>query len=285
MPQLYRPSCFFNLASRLRFSRPFKPLNMNILYLEEHLACKNYMFKTHSQFKHFLLNKEDEFEFNSKSENIFLFMLKGRIELENFNGQVILLEESQMISLGYAFEYIGKTLENSEFLLLVFNQPQILCDTFSFLEMRKYLPKKSQIPNILPILPAITSFLQSMIFYLENQMYCAHLQDIKQSEWLFLMRAFYTKEENAAFFSPFLEEKNGFLLILKAKANGATSVKELAESCNMTTKTLTRNFKKYLNTTPKKWLNQKKQPFVQMRKAQPNIIQQNLVTSKLPLES
>lgn len=166
-----------------------------------------------------------------------------------------------MYSLGQGWNISANVLEDCEFLILVFDTPPIRCDEFSMISLKKYYkPEMDKCVRMLPIKKEIASFICNIVFYLDNKMYCKHLQDIKQSEWFFLMRAFYTKEENAMFFAPLIEDKNDFILLVKEKAKKISTVNELAEACNMTTKTFTRNFKKYFNSTPKQWLQiQKKQ--------------------------
>ncbi len=233
---------------------------MSLLYVEEHLHCKNYTFDNRSTFRHFNFSKDSEFTLECE-DYVFLFILKGKISLFCSCIEQFAAEENHMYSLGNNWSYSSKAMEDSEFLILTFDTPHIKCDQFSMISLKQYYkPEEAECVNKLPIRPQLTSFLGNILFYLNNKMYCKHLQDIKQSEWFFLMRAFYTKEENATFFAPLLDGKNDFLYLVKEKAKTINTVNELAKACNMTTKTFTRNFKKYFHTTPKKWLQlQKKQ--------------------------
>lgn len=234
---------------------------MSILYIQEHLHCKNYTFTNKSAFKHFHFKQGEVFSMESKEDFVFLFMLRGKMGIFCSCMDSAVLEEDQMYSFGHGWNISANVLEDSEFLVLVFDTPHIRCDQFSMISLKQYYkPEMDQCVRTLAIKPQVASFICNIIFYLDNQMYCKHLQDIKQSEWFFLMRAFYTKEENAMFFAPLIVDKNEFVLLVKEKAEKISTVNELAEACNMTTKTFTRNFKKYFNSTPKKWLQaQKKQ--------------------------
>lgn len=234
---------------------------MSILYIDEHINCKNYTFSNKSQFKHFFFKENEEFSVDSKDEYIFIFMMKGKMAVLCSCMTEMVIEENNMYSFGRGWSVTSKILEDCEFVLLAFDAPHIRCDEFSMISLKEfYKPELDTCVRALPIKPQVSMFICNIIFYLDNEMYCKHLQDIKQSEWFFLMRAFYTKEENAMFLAPLIEGKNEFVLLVKEKAENISTVNELAEACNMTTKTFTRNFKKHFNTTPKKWLQiQKKQ--------------------------
>ena len=229
---------------------------MSILYLKEHTECTHYLGISNSSFKFFKLNRGSDFILSFTDQYLFLFLLKGDILLTSHSGASLSTTNNKMLSLGYEEDYKGICKTDVEFLTLTFNRPQIRCDEFSLLNLRKYLEDKDKELNfrVLPILPPLSDFLLNILLYLQNEMYCTHLHDIKQSEWFFLMRAFYSKQDNAMFFKPLIEEKNSFILQVKELADSVSNVNELAKACNVSTKTLTRNFKKYFNTTPKKWM-------------------------------
>lgn len=229
---------------------------MSVLYLEEHKACKHYSGVSNSSFKYFKLEKSSRFVLSSDEEYLFVFMLKGNFQFSCHCNILRQIEKDTLFSLSYGGEYTGVCETDVEMVVLSFGEPQVKCDEFFFIDMRKHV-KEEDIGlcfHELPMLPPVKEFIDNIIFYLKNEMYCKHLHDLKQSEWFFLMRAFYTKEQNAAFFAPLIEGKDNFILKVKQLRNSVNTVVELAEKCNMSTKTLTRNFKKYFNMTPKKWL-------------------------------
>lgn len=237
---------------------------MNILYLQEHTHCKNYTLENYSSFKHFQINKDTKFSFGSKTDFLFLFMLNGKLQITCSCLQTHILSTNNMYSLGYGWDFHTHALENSDFILLSFEVPQTKCDQFEMMALRKYKPQKDTCFRTLPMHMQLRDFMHNIIFYLGHKMYCRHLHDLKQSEWFFLMRAFYTKEENGMFFAPVISKKNEFILMVKEKAETVSTVNELAEACHMTTKTFTRNFKKHFSTTPKKWLDLQRQQEVKL---------------------
>ena len=225
-----------------------------LLYINEHLQCKNYLSDDKYTFSKYRLNKGELISINSLNQYLFVFLLSGNLELSHTDGRKIKLEAGKMYSLGFDPSILVNLLRDSLIILLAFDRPQILCDEFNLIGLNKYLPKEDSPVRSLPIKEQMTGFLNTMQMYLDNKMLCRHLQGIKQSEFFFIMRGFYTKEENAMFFYPIIEKNNSFKSLVKEKANGAETVKDLAAACNMTTKTLTRKFKESFNETPKQWL-------------------------------
>lgn len=226
----------------------------SLLYINEHLQCKNYLSDDKCTFSKHLLKKGQPINIHFIGQYLFVFVLSGKLELIYEDGRKIELENSKMYSIGFDQSVFVDSIEETLIILLTFDRPQILCDEFNLLSLKKYLSGNDLLVRSLPINEYMLGFLNTLQVYLDNKMLCKHLQGLKQSEFFFIMRGFYTKEENAMFFYPIIETKNLFKLLVKEKAKNVETVKDLADACNMTTKTLTRKFKESFNETPKQWL-------------------------------
>ena len=55
-----------------------KLMKSELLYIEEHLSCQNYMTTIETGFKYLEFNKNTEIEEDNTSKNYLLFFLKGR---------------------------------------------------------------------------------------------------------------------------------------------------------------------------------------------------------------
>ena len=55
-----------------------KLMKSELLYIEEHLSCQNYMTTIETGFKYLEFDKNTEFEEDNTSKNYLLFFLKGR---------------------------------------------------------------------------------------------------------------------------------------------------------------------------------------------------------------
>lgn len=227
---------------------------MGMLYINEHQQCQHYHSEADSLFKVHKLPANNRIAIDTRGLYAFVFMLKGEVEIKCCYNQTHRFTEGNMYSLNEQYTYTGITLCDAESIVLMFESPRIECDEFSLIKLRKHIPKEAHCVEKLPILQPIMNYLHGMQFYIANKMYCAHLQDIKQSEWFFLMRAFFTREENALFFHSLIQGSSPFITMVKQKSREVKTVAELASACNMTERTFRRHFKQHFAITPKQWL-------------------------------
>jgi len=226
---------------------------MELLYLNEHRTCKNYIsdFKTGFSLKTF--KKDDIFNFNLFREFVVIFLEQGSLLINNSEESKI-ISANEICLLSNHASYECKAIENSIMTLLFFDHPNNQCDKYSLQALTKYSKPSTEKIRSLPMKTPIIAFINGMKLYLSNKMYCNHLHDIKESEWFFIMRGFYTKEESAYFFNPVINIFSDLFNLVKENYLQVKSVQELADICNMTIKTFTRHFKEEFNDTPKQWI-------------------------------
>lgn len=232
-------------------------------YSNERSGCENYQPESKSMFSQRRLRFNEKYELQAPDNYSFIFMLRGSLRLRG-EGIDEIAEENNIYSLGHDVTVTLHSLSDSFFVILCFDNPNILCTKFDIAELEQYLPET--VPDIpsLHISEPVRSLLESILFYLDHKMLCGHLHGLKLGEWFFLMCNFYTKEQNAIIFYPLIRENDSFELVVREKAKKVTTVNELAYACCMSPKTLTRKFKKVFNTTPKQWLLQQKKEQVMM---------------------
>ncbi len=223
----------------------------------EYSRCENYQLENKSMFSHCRLEFNEKYELRRPDHYSFIFMLTGSLRMKGERVDRI-AEENNIYSLGFDVTMTLQSLSDASFLILGFDDPNVLCNKMEMVGLEHYLC--GTLPDVpsLPMGEPIRLLVESLLFYLNHKMQCLHLHGLKLGEWFFLMQRFYTKKENAIFFSPLIRENDSFKLMIREKATKVTTVNELAEACYMSPKTLTRKFKKVFNTTPKQWLLQQK---------------------------
>lgn len=240
---------------------------MSILYVKEHIGCENYGQSNGTSFNRYRFPKGETFKMDFPNRSSFVFVLSGEINVAKQDEEPVKFVGGNMYALGFDWVAHADVVEDCDMVLLMFDKPNIRCDEFKLMALRKYIPEddiRSDVVRSLEMRPPIFTFIEGVNFYLSKVMFCSHLQDLKQSEWFFLMRAFYTKPENALFFSSLMTYANEFVLMVKANADKVETVKELADACNMTTKTFTRHFQKRFKMSPKQWMIDRKQSAVKL---------------------
>ena len=82
-----------------------KPIRSELLYIEEHLSCRNYMTTIETGFKYLELDEITEFEEEDTNKNYLLFLLQGdfSISCNQFHnkpfhaGEMILIPRSSRL--------------------------------------------------------------------------------------------------------------------------------------------------------------------------------------------
>lgn len=231
---------------------------IRLQYLEEHVACKHYRKSARTGFYFKKYHKGQDFELILKEEFAVIFLIRGELEEISSGNSAIIIKANEMCSLNRRNRYNFNVLVDSELVILFFDYPKIQCDQFSLQKQEPFVPHLKINARVLPMLEPVKNFIDGMIFYLSKKMYCLHMHDLKESEWFFILRCFYTKEEAAYFLEPVIENLNSFEYLVRSNLKKVNTVNELASLCNMTQKTFTRKFVKSFDSTPKQWLMQEK---------------------------
>lgn len=239
-----------------------KSEKVKLLYLEEHTSCKNYISEYASGFSSQKQLKNNILELKPNHQFVVIFMLKGEIEISSELGENKKINTGSFALLNYETKYTCQVLNDAEFTMLYFEKPRIKCDKYTLLALAEYTKAVKDDIRILKMVEPLNMFINNLMFYLNNKMMCRHLHDLKESEWIFIMRGFYTKEQNAYFLEPIINSLNDFATIVRENYLKCHSVQELAELCNMSEKTFTRRFKEYFNDTPKQWILREKAKYI-----------------------
>lgn len=230
-----------------------------LLYIEEHLGCDNYIKENNVGFSKHLFEKEKTYRIELEKEFAVLFVMTGKLDLGHNEKTSIQVSKHEIILLTNFMNYKLTAKTDATVTIMYFDRPNSRCDLLALDRMADSLSKadNSKIKKIVMKKPMV-DFINHMSFYLDEKMFCRHLHDIKETEFFFVIRGFYTKDEIAYFFAPVIKSLNDFTNMVHANYLKADTVEELAEALNMTQKTFTRKFKTVFEETPKQWMMREK---------------------------
>lgn len=126
---------------------------------------------------------------------------------------------------------------------------------YSLKQLEKFLPEN--LDNRMFCLPfddRIRAFVNLTVMSLSAGLNCIHYHQIKREELFMYLRAGYTKEELAMFFSPVIGKDLDFKDFVLSHYKQIFDVKEFAEKANMSQSTFNRRFKESFNDTALQWL-------------------------------
>lgn len=239
-----------------------KKVKPSLLYLDEHTSCQHYISDFNSGFSARFYKSGKEIKFSLKRQFVIIFLQSGSLEITSILNECKTLNSNELCLLNYEKDYNCCIIEDAAFTLLYFDYPKIKCDKFSLLALEKYDVKLEDDIRVLKMVDPLKIFINNLDIYLENKLMCRHLHDMKESEWLFLMRGFYTKQQSAYFLAPVIDSLNDFIIKVKDNYLNCDSVKNLADKCNMSEKTFTRRFKEHFKDTPKQWMMKEKAKYI-----------------------
>ncbi|MDH6305736.1 AraC-like DNA-binding protein [Parabacteroides sp. PF5-5] len=239
---------------------------MKLLYVQEHLACKNYVSDYHIGFSYREIKKGEVLRLEDKYFNYLLFLLEGEVMFSCNEFRNHLCQGGEMILVAQDSEAQGEAVSDLKYLLLSFDNQFTLCDQLALEALQSY-EKKPPVFNKMEIRSPLQTVLDSMMFYIENKIQCKHLHAIKQKEVFLVFRAFYTKEELARFLSPMLNKNMDFKAFVLQHYQEVKTVEELANMCNMSVRSFNRKFNDYFDCSPYNWMLKQKSRHIKTRLA------------------
>lgn len=187
-----------------------KILLNDLLYLEEHLSCQNYMLEVTSGFKYFEFERDTYISEEYTNKNYLLFFLKGTftISCNSFcnckfkEGEMVLLPKSSIVKM--------EVEQFSQLLIMIFDLPENHCDKLALQSLKKTCENIHYAFMPIEINYPLTPFLEILTHCLKNGIQCKHIHSMMQSQYFFLLRGFYKKEMIATLFHPIIGKELSF---------------------------------------------------------------------------
>jgi len=242
---------------------------MSVFYLDEHRSCSNYISDYNIGFKNLHVKQGEIIVPSNKDHHCLFFLINGRVDIY-YESNTFNLKKDTVWFIPMSSEY--KIYAHTDAILVMnyFNKPIDICEKIALENLSVLLNQKSQ-TLMLRVNKPLKKFLSTLIFYLNEGVYCKHFHEIKQKELLYILRYFYTKREIASLFAPIISKNLDFKNTVLANYLHASSVKELAQICNYSLSSFNRIFKKNFQENPYIWLQNKKVKYIIGRLSDKNI--------------
>lgn len=231
-----------------------KLLLNDLLYINEHLTCRNYLSTIDVGFKYIELGEDTFFSEEDAKRNYLLFFLEGVFTI-NCNGYIDRkFRKGEMVLLPRSSFIKGTGVQNSKMVALLFDMPESSCDKLVLQSLSEVCEDVNYNFNSVPIRYPITSFLEMLVYCLKNGMNCFHLHEIKQREIFLLLRGFYSREELALLFYPIIGKELDFRNFVLQNFRKVENVQDLIAMSNMGRTTFFNKFKTEFGVSVKQWM-------------------------------
>ncbi len=232
---------------------------MELLYKEEHLSCFQYSKGQDPIIERIERGKDKYFQIYNDVNKI-IFVLKGKIII-SFNEQInVEIKEGEFFFVPPKSQYSSVAEEDSVVLLFRLNLSFNFCEHFSF-EMLLSGKNTKKIPEVFSKLKAnylLANYFKSLEMLLQDGLKCFYFLELKLRELLFLLRAYYTKEELYALFTSALSADIQFSNKVFENCDKVKSSKELAAIMNYSLSGLEKRFKRIFGVPVYQWLKLRK---------------------------
>ena len=226
----------------------------NLLYIKEHLSCRNYFEKVENGFKYIEFTCEEVILEEQISWNYLLFVLEGEciINCNQFRnrmfqkGMIVLLPKMAMAEI--------KVTAGTKLLSLSFDVPLNICDKFILQSLSSICDKLEYNFQPLRIRYPLPPYLEVVRYCLTNKMDCGHFHALLQQELFFLLRGFYMKEELALLFYPIISTELSFKDFVIDNYSKVSNVNDLISLSNMGKSSFYSKFKEVFGMSAKQWL-------------------------------
>jgi AraC-like DNA-binding protein len=220
-------------------------------------------------FRHVKIAAGGKVDFFSAQSHNLVFLLEGEIHFDAENTLQRQLKPNEMILIPKGIAYTYEVRQDSEILLFSFRILKSVCDK---LFIQRMLEQNDNFEPlcVLPFRQPLETFINTLVFYLNEGLNCEHLHEIKEKELFLVLRAFYTRRELSKLFHEILGESDFRSLIVQNYAK-VKSIGELASLANMGRTTFDSKFKTVFGVSARQWILGQTAKQVKMKAMDPDI--------------
>lgn len=248
-----------------------------LLYIEEHLSCRNYMTTIETGFKYLELDKGTEIKENNVYKNCLLFFLEGEFTINCNQYRNRLFHMGEMLLIPQSSQLKITTETDVKLLSLFFDTFGTNCDKLTLQSLSDICKKITYNFEPVKIKYPLTSFLDILIHCIRNKMNCFHLHDLMQKEFFLLLRGFYDKEKIAVLFFPIVGKDMDFKSFIIQNYDKVNDVEQLILLSNLGRSSFFVKFSKVFGMTAKQWILKQKDQRILTKLTEPGINIKNVI--------
>lgn len=202
-------------------------------------------------------------KFNSHS---LVFVLEGEIEFSYDDFLYRRFKAQDLFFVPQSSEMFGMAITDAKLLVLTFNnRVESLCDRCRLSEYAGYLAEIEYDFKPLKITATLLSFAKLMEIYIDKEIKCSYLHELKQKELFVLIGAEYTERELVELFYPISGGNIDFRTRILENFRYGLDVSELAERFGMSYSPFLRRFKKEFGIPAQEWMLKQKAKHIKLR--------------------
>jgi AraC-like DNA-binding protein len=241
---------------------------INSVYFEERLsACSN---DTQAMFKYIETEHEATFSLQQKEMHHLVFILEGKA-IVNYNevkNQPV--NRSEFVFFPKLSNASLTTSSPCKMVVFSFFALKTSCEKHAFQSYWRLFPNINHRFASLPFRTPLIEFFDLLVLYLQKNLSCAHLHEIKHQELFLILHTQYPKEDLANLFYPIIGKSFDFRSLIMDNYLKIHHIDELAHLSGMGRTNFDNKFKEEFGTSPHQWILKQKAKHVRNSLAEPD---------------
>lgn len=248
-----------------------------LLYIEEHLSCQNYMAAVKTGFKYVEFFEDTEFGESNANKNYLLFFLKGDFTVSCDQFQDRLFHAGDMVLIPRFSHFKGVARGDTNLLSMFFDSPEWNCDKLVLHSLSELCRNNEYDFEPVKIRYPLTPFLELLTYCIKNGMNCSHLHDLMHREFFFLIRGFYRKQEIATLFYPIIGKEIDFKDFVMRNYAKVNNIEQLISLSNLGRSRFFAKFNETFGMTAKQWMLKQKNQRILEKMTEPGIYIKDII--------
>jgi len=230
---------------------------MKLLYPQEHFSCFNYEKGQNARLE--ILKRPAGFTLERNLiDTEMVFLIEGRFKLSYGKVMNEEITQGKIMLFPPGSHVVAEVVEDVHFIICRVRDVVQLCECMT---LERLHAEAGTIPpgfHMLDINERIGSFIELFVQCVEDGLKCAYYFATKMKELFFMLRAYYTKEQLAGFFSPLLGKNARFMNLMYKNYRHVKSVQELADLSNYSLSGFKKQFQHVFGTSASEWMSAQK---------------------------
>lgn len=231
---------------------------MELLYPKEHFSCYNYE-KGQNAVLEILDKKAGSVVKRDLVDTEIVFVLSGHFTLSYAKFCNLDIQKGKILFFPPGSHVNVSILEDTRIIVCRVRGVLQLCECLPMEHLySQYGKTEKDNFHTLDINNRIYKYVENFVECVEDGLKCSYYFSTKMKELFFLLRAYYSKQELAAFFSPLMSRDSQFMNLMYKHYRNVSSVQELANIAMYSQSGFKKQFQKVFGTSASEWLRSQK---------------------------
>ncbi|MDR1937470.1 MAG: helix-turn-helix transcriptional regulator [Tannerellaceae bacterium] len=240
---------------------------INSLYFEEQLSCTN---DAQSGFRYVETEEDRVISFQQNDLHHLIFILEGSVIANCNEFKNHLIGQSEFAFFPKLSGSFVKTCSPCKIIVFSFFALKTSSEKQAFQSYWRLFPNINYTFNTLPFRTPLIEFFELLVLYLQKNVNCAQLHEIKHQELFLILHTQYPKEDLAGLFYPIIGKSFDFRSLILENYLKIHHIDELAHLSGMGRTNFDNKFKEEFGISPHQWILKQKAKHVRNSLAEPD---------------